>query len=257
MGEKPTDRPVNLVSAADDICGVAPHIGLEPWLVAAATQPGDPSPDCIRDRDFSILDLFPPKVLAQDELLTEPFLTPFLEAVNPEIITAFGRIDCFPTIMDPDRCQSNFLDGLLYHYGSPFTLEEGLDDVTKRRLLNTLFTLYSLKGTCFGIIGAIRIIYGINVTECVEPNIQCWILGESELDLDTFLCPSSGAERRSFRIIVDINLTQKQRDQITNIVDWMKPANTHFEGIVEPMAPGFVDHWELGFSELNFNTFLH
>lgn len=226
-------------------------------MMAAATPIGEPGQDCIRDRDFSILDLFPPKVLAQDDLLTEPFLTPFLEAVNPEVLAAFGRVDCFPTLMDPLRCQSNFLDALLYQYGNPFELEEGIDDTTKRRLISTLFTLYSLKGTCFGIIGAIRIIYGINVTECVEPNIQCWILGESELNLDTFLCPTTEAERRSFRIIVDINLTQKQRDQITCIVDWCKPANTHFEGIVEPMAPGFVDHWELNVSELNFNTFLH
>jgi hypothetical protein len=37
----------------------------------------------------------------------------------------------------------------------------------------------------------------------------------------------------------------------------MKPANTHFEGIVEPLSPGFVDHWELDYSELNVNTFLH
>lgn len=254
---KPQSRPINLVSASDDLCEVAPHISIEPWMLAAATATQDPPQDCVRERNWSILDLFPPKVLAQDDLLVEPFLTPFLEAINPEILKAFGRVDCFPTLMDPQRCQSNFLDALLYQYGNPFELDEGIDDNTKRRLISTLFTLYSLKGTCFGIIGAVRIIYGINVTECVEPNIQCWVLGESELDFDTFLCPTSAAERRSFRIMVDITLTDKQLDQITCIVDWMKPANTHFEGIIQPLAPGFVDHWELGLSELNLNTFLH
>lgn len=188
MGAKPSARPVNLVSCEDDPGGIQPHIGLDPFLMAAATQTVDETfTDCVRDRNFHIRDLFPPKVLGKDDELVEPFLRPFLNAVNPHVLDAFARVDCFPTIMDPERCPSHLLDALLYHYGSPFTLEEGLNDNEKRRLLTMLFTLYSLKGTCFGIIGAVRILYGINVTECVEPNIQCWVLGESELDYDTFL----------------------------------------------------------------------
>jgi phage tail-like protein len=186
--DKRLAKSVNLVSAEDDPGEIQPHVGLDFFLMAAATQTVDQTlTDCLRDRDFHIRDLFPAKVLAKDDELVEPFLTPFLDAINPEILDAFGRVDCFPTIMDPLRCPSHLLDALLYHYGSPFTLEEGLNDNEKRRLLSVLFTLYSLKGTCFGIIGTIRILYGINVTECVEPNIQCWVLGESELNYDTFL----------------------------------------------------------------------
>ncbi len=40
------------------------------------------------------------------------------------------------------------------------------------------------------------------------------------------------------------------------IADFMKPAHTHY-GIIQPVDPGFVDHWEVGVSEVGINTFVH
>ena len=256
--DDPNPKPV------DDPCKVQPGILLEAFLMANAT-PGGESPflDCFVPRDFRMRQLFPPRVIAEDEARPDGFLAKFLDALDMPFLDAFNRVDCFPTIIDPLRCPSNQLDQLLFHYGSPFTLEEGLTDTQKRQLVSVLFLMYSLKGTCIGIIGALSFIYGINVTECVQPNIDCWILGESELNIDTILCPSDAFERRSFSLMVDINLTDDQRKQMANIVKWMKPANTHFIRFIEPGHDDFIDHWLLGISELasdtvaGGNTYLH
>jgi phage tail-like protein len=233
-------------------------MSIDVFLAANATVSAEaPFLDCVLDRDFRMRSLLPPKVIGEDEDRPDGFIAKFLDSLDSEVNNAFARVDCFPTIIDPLRAPSEFLDLLLYNLGSPFTLEEGLTDTEKRRLALVLFTMYALKGTCFGLIGAVKIIYGINVTECIAANVDCWELNVDELNISTDLCPSNAFERRAFSIMVDVNLTDKQRQQITNIANWIKPANTHFAGIVEPGNPNWTDHWELEFSELNFNTDLH
>lgn len=248
----------------DDPCKVQPSIFLESFLMANATAGGEsPFLDCFVDRNFRMRDLFPPRVIAEDEQRPDGFLAKFLDALDGPVNDAFRRVDCFPTIIDPLRCPSHLLDQLLFHYGSPFTLEEGLTDTQKRALVSVLFLMYALKGTCVGIIGVLRFIYGINVTECVDGNEACWILGESELNITTVLCGGSAFERRSFSLMVDINLSDDQRMQMRNIVNWMKPANTHFIRFIEPGHDDHIDHWILGLSVLasdtvaGGNTYLH
>lgn len=252
------------VHPADDPCKVQPGVFLEAFLMANATQGGEPEfLDCFVPRNFRMRQLFPPRIIAEDEARADGFLTKFLDALDQPVLDAFNRVDCFPTIIDPLRCPSQFLDQLLFHYGSPFTLEEGLTDTQKRQLVSVLFLMYSLKGTCVGVIGALSFIYGITVTECAQANIDGWILGVSELNIDTILNPSDAFERRSFQLMVDLNLTDQQRAQMSNIVNWIKPAYTHFIGFIEPGHQDHVDHWVLGLSELasdtvaGGNTYLH
>lgn len=195
--------------------------------------------------------------MAQDANQLAPFLGPFLEALDPEMLAAFERVDCFPSIIDPNTAPSRFLDGLLAHLGNPFILEEGLTDLEKRRLALALFDIYELKGTCPGIIGAIRILYGIIVTDCVQVNTTGWILDVDYLGITTILAGSTAQERRTFSVMVSQNLTQKQREQLTNVVEYMKPANTFFAGFIEPGVPRFIDHWVLDISKLGKNTDLH
>ncbi len=241
-----------------DPCRVQPWLSLDHYLIAAATPSVEaPFLDCVLDRDFRMRSLLPPKVIAEDEARPDGFIARFLDALDREAGAAFARVDCFPTIRDPLRAPAEFLDLLLYDLGSPFTLEEGLSDTDKRHLALVLFTLYALKGTCFGIIGAIKVIYGINATECPDANTACWDLGLSEFDIDTILCGTTDFERRSFSVMVDVNLTDKQRLQMGNIVDWAKPAHTHFIEFIEPGHDLHVEHWELGLSDLNWNTDLH
>lgn len=253
----PGVQPKNLKPHTDP-CQTQPGTSLDLYLAANATPLQEaPFLDCVLNRNFRMRSLLPPLVIAEDEAREDGFIAKFLDALDNEANAAFARIDCFPTIRDPLRAPSEFLDLLLYDLGSPFTLEEGLTDTEKRRLALVLFTLYALKGTCFGVIGAIKVIYGINATQCLAGPEACWILGEDELDVDTLLCGGDAFERRSFQVMVDVNLTDKQRLQMGNIVDWAKPANTHFIGFVEPGHTLHTDHWELDFSDLNFNTDLH
>lgn len=249
--------PKNLKPDADP-CRTQPGTSLDVYLMANATPSGEaPFLDCVLDRNFRMRSLLPPKVIAEDEDRPDGFIAKFLDALDREANAAFARVDCFPTIRDPLRAPEEFLDLLLYDLGSPFLLEEGLSSTEKRQLALVLFTLYALKGTCFGVIGALKVIYGINATECPSVNVDCWSMGESLLNIDTDLCGSTAFDRRTFSVMVDVNLTDKQRLQMTNIVKWAKPADTHFIEFIEPGNPNHTAHWELEFSELNFNTDLH
>lgn len=75
--------------------------------------------------------------------------------------------------------------------------------------------------------------------------------------MDWVLGPSDSFARYAFDITVSRQLTESERQQIRQIVDFMRPAHTHFIDIIEPGAPTFIDHWELGLSKLGENTELH
>jgi phage tail-like protein len=261
--DKPITVPLN-PKERDRPCDPDVELPQDRYELLANATPAEseaefPFDDCkkTKDRAFRLADLFPSRVMGQDADQLAPFLGPFLEALDPEMLAAFERVDCFPSIMDPNTAPSRFLDGLLAHLGSPFILEEGLSDLEKRRLASMLFEVYKLKGTCPGIIGAVRLLYGITVTDCVQANVDCWTLDVDLLGVTTVLCGSTAQERRTFSVMVSQNLTQKQREQLTNVVDYMKPANTFFAGFIEPGAPRFIDHWVLDISKLGKNTDLH
>ncbi|PIR19811.1 MAG: hypothetical protein COV45_09155 [Deltaproteobacteria bacterium CG11_big_fil_rev_8_21_14_0_20_47_16] len=69
-------------------------------------------------------------------------------------------------------------------------------------------------------------------------------------------CDRPGAWAFHFFIQTPRILTDDERDLLHEIADFMKPAHTHY-GILEPDAPGFVDHWEVGVSEVGVNTYVH
>lgn len=245
-----------------DPCATQEGTDLEFLMMVKAAGGGDladdPFLDCIaHDRNFRMRSLMPPRVIAEDAQRPDGWLTKVLDAMDPFIEEAFERIDCFPSIVDPLRCPSHLLDHLLYHLGNPFLIIEGFSATEKRRLALALFSIYALKGTDPGIIGAIRLIFGINVTDIVAANIQGWILEESFLDIDTLLHGSTAYERRSFEVMVETVLSDVQRAQMTEVVKYMKAANTHFIRFIEPTSPDHVDHWELDLSQLDNNTYLH
>lgn len=53
---------------------------------------------------------------------------------------------------------------------------------------------------------------------------------------------------------VPVALTDIERRQLRAIVEYLRPAQTHFVDLVEPHAPAPVDHWELGISYLGERT---
>lgn len=156
-------------------------------------------------------------------------------------------IDRWTDILDVDLAAERYLDQMLITLGNPFTFE--LDAEEKRRLIRTLVDMYQLKGTKVGIIAVVRFFLGIEI-DIVAFTEDAWILGVSELGVDTDLGPGTSRERYSFDVISPVLLTDDQRAQIRQIVEYMKPAHTHLIRIIEPTPPDVIDHLELGLSEL-------
>ncbi|MEZ4442334.1 MAG: phage tail protein [Polyangiaceae bacterium] len=163
--------------------------------------------------------------------------------------------DRFSDVFDIERAPEAFLALILHDLGNPFPFD--LDELDKRRLASVLVEMYRQKGTAIGIENAIRFFLGIDITAITPFAGTTLVLGESELGVDWELGPSDRFARYAFDVEVDIPLSSTERSQIRAIVDYLKPAHTHFVQLIEPMPPVFIDHWELGSSELGETTELH
>ena len=165
------------------------------------------------------------------------------------------EVDRFPEIFDLERAPEAFVDLILADLGNPFPFD--LDDIGKRRLASVLVEMYRQKGTSRGIINAVRFFLGVEVAAVTAYAGEALVLGESELGVDWILGPSSRFALYAFDVIVDVPLTDPERKQLRAIVEYLKPAHTHFVTLVEPAPPAFIDHWELGVSEVGVTTDLH
>ena len=61
----------------------------------------------------------------------------------------------------------------------------------------------------------------------------------------------------AFNVEVARILADRERQQLRAIVEYLKPAHTHFVDLVEPLPPILPDHGELGLSDLGETTDLH
>ncbi len=166
-----------------------------------------------------------------------------------------AEVDRYPDVFDLERAPEAFLDLILEDLGNPFPFD--LDKLGKRRLASVLVEMYRQKGTAAGIENAIRFFLGIDVAAIRPFAGTTLVLGESELGVDWELGPSDRFARYAFEVEVDVPLTDTQRRQIQAIVDYLKPAQTHFVELIEPGPPPTFDHWELGVSELGVTSDLH
>lgn len=127
----------------------------------------------------------------------------------------------------------------------------------KRRLASVLVEMYRQKGTAKGIQNAIRFFLGIDISAITPFNADTLYLGESLLGVDWVLGPSDRFARYVFNVEVARILTDRERQQLCAIVEYLKPAHTHFVDLVEPLPPVLPNHWELGVSDLGETTDLH
>jgi phage tail-like protein len=162
-------------------------------------------------------------------------------------------VDRFTDILDPDIAPEAFLDVMLLDFGNPFPFDLSLVD--KRRLLNVLVAVYREKGTAAGIKNAVRFFLGFEV-EIVAYSGEALVLGESLLRESWILGPAGSFVAYSFEVVVPHALAPEERRRLRAIVDYMKPAHTHFR-LVEPVIPEVIDHLELGLSELGETWLLH
>lgn len=180
-------------------------------------------------------------------------LRKFLLCLQEVTELLLGDIDRFTDILDPDVALEGFVDGMLFDLGNPFPFDLSLTD--KRRLLNVLVAIYREKGTGIGIRNAIRFFLGLEV-DIVPYAGEALLLGEALLGEDWILGPSGAFAAYAFDVESPRALTAEERTRLRIIVDYMKPAHTHFR-VVEPIIPEVIDHVELGRSELGENWLLH
>lgn len=179
----------------------------------------------------------------------------FIACLQEVTDVLLADIDRFTDIFDIERAPVPFLDLLLLDLGNPFIFD--LDEMSKRRLASVLVEMYRQKGTAPGIINAVRFFLGIEILDITSYTEEALVLGESELGVDWILGPSSLFALYAFDVVVGQILSETQRKQLRAIVEYLKPAHTHFVNLIEPVPPQHIEHWELGISELGSGTELH
>jgi phage tail-like protein len=203
------------------------------------------------NRSFDLYGLLPEVNRRDDETGDLRRLLSCLQEVTDLLLF---DIDRFTDILDPDRAPEWVLDLMLGELGNPFPFD--LSEVDKRRLINVLVALYREKGTAVGIINAIRFFLGFEV-EITSYSGEALALGESLLGEDWVLGPSDKFAAYAFEIVAPRTLEDEERHRLRQIVEYLKPAHTHFVRLIEPVIPEILDHLELGLSELGNNWMLH
>lgn len=164
-----------------------------------------------------------------------------------------GVLDKLGDIYDPDVAPEVFVDMMLVEQGNPFDFR--LSENEKRRLAQILIPIYKTKGTGPGIVDAIRLFMGIEV----YLNVYAWSpvpLGEALMGITWILGSSDPQDLLTFQVIVPRVLTDDERKKMTQIIDYMMDAREFFV-LIEPADIVVPDHWQMGYSNLGVNTYLH
>lgn len=205
------------------------------------------------DRDFDVFSLFPEDDQAADEGGTHD-LYKLCACVQETADLLLYLIDRWVEILDPDTAPEAWLDLMLGDLGNPFRF--ALTVVEKRRLAQLLVDIYRTKGVGPGIVDAIRLFLGIEVTL----NVPAWSpvpIGEAIIGDDWILGSNDLVDLLTFQVIVPVQLDDDTRRKMSAIIDYMMSEREFFV-ILEPAAQvGPPDHWQLGFSMLGFETFVH
>lgn len=209
-------------------------------------------------RQFVLYDMLPQK--NRDEDTTgdlAKFISLFQETTNLVLVD----VDGFTSIADPLNASQQFVEAMLDDLGDPFSDFE-LDLVDQRRLVLVLVAIYKQKGTNPGMVNAVRFFMGLEISIDDRLVEGTWVLGTSALGIDTTLSGDFGDVflLNSFDVVSAVELTATQLSQLTAIITYMKPANTHLRNVVQPSTAPEADPWELGVfgqSTLGVTTILH
>ena len=203
-------------------------------------------------RRFDLWSMFPKHNRRSD---TTGDLARFIACIQEVTDLLLAEVDRFSDLWDIERVPSPFLDMILRDLGNPFPFD--LDELAKRRLAAVLSEMYRQKGTALGIKNAVRFFLGIEIEAITGLAATALVLGVSELGVDWELGPSDRFARYAFDVKVGRALTTKERKHLRAIVNYLKPAHTHFVNLIEPIAATVADHWELGVSEMETESVLH
>lgn len=166
---------------------------------------------------------------------------------------------------DIDTANSQTVDAILRDLGNPFEIAYSLPLNRRKLLARVLLDVYKTKGTSTGVEDVIFALAQVDATVVFPATVLSFVLDQDELadtptvpapepdpDLSSFGYLGSSPEfaNYSFQIEVSQTLSDETREILTEIVDLMKPAHTHFVGFIEPSPGVTIDHWELGLSYL-------
>jgi phage tail-like protein len=155
----------------------------------------------------------------------------------------------FAELCEIDRMRPEFLDALLYDLGDPLGHLFDLTTNEKRKLAAVLVQMYREKGTCEGVVNVVRFFTGIQLSGCTRALEGNWRLhggsypttlvppgGPYKLGTNTILGPGTAEELWSFWLLYPTpgSLTADELAKIAAIVDYMKPAGTHYLGVKAP-----------------------
>jgi len=234
-----------------NVTDTASNVIAAPENKAAFVGYACPTPE---ERDFTYLDMLPKIAVDLDDTEGRGDLRKFSSVLQEAIDLLLCEIDRWPNILDPDTAPEVWLDSILADLGNPFTFE--LTATDKRRLAQILVDIYRSKGTGPGIVNAIRLFLGIEVTL----NVPGWSplgLGDAAIGESWILGSSDEEILLTFQIRVTDLLSAEQQQRLLAIVDYMSDAREFFILLQPDQPPVEPDHWSLGFSNLGFTTLLH
>ncbi len=115
--------------------------------------------------------------------------------------------------------------------------------------------IYQTNGTGPGIVAANRLFTGIDVTL----RVYAWApypIGVAVIGSTFILGSGIQADLYTFEVVIGQFLTADQRVIIREILDVMAVAHEHYR-LIEPTPVVVINHWQLGFSLVGTQTFLH
>lgn len=186
-------------------------------------------------------------------------LSLFLGCLQDTNNVLLSMIDRWIEIIDPDTAPEAFVDAILRDLSNPFDFELELSQ--KRRLAKLLVLMYQLKGTALGIVDVIR--FFLNTESMVETFAgRGWRLGYHKLSTTGIVASPNpiviGPGRRalySFRVHMPITLSAEQLTKVRYIATFMKGAQEHLVGVVDPTTatPRRIEYWRIGVTDIGWS----
>ena len=183
----------------------------------------------------------------QDDIGTGELLALFT-ALQEVLDRMIEDVDAFTLeTMDIETIRRDFLPVLLWDLGNPFAFD--LTPYEQRKLAGVLVGMYRQKGTCVGIVNAVRFFVGVELVGCSKSWADTWRLhggsypstvvpqgGPYKLDLNARLGPGTRTEIETFWLLHPTpgSITADQLAQIEAITDYMKPAAANYAGVRAP-----------------------
>lgn len=182
----------------------------------------------VTGREFDLWEMLPLKNRDEDK---SGDLERFVKCFDEAAQVMLNDVDRFGRLLDPWACKAEAVDPLLEHLGNPLAFVSSLSLDRKRDLLPILVPMYKQRGTAEGIEDAVG--FFLDKTVAVVPwNIpsDTWVLGESLLGYNTYVGPSQSFVRYSFYLEHNVTLTEAEKSITREIIEFIRPAHTHFVG---------------------------